>query len=169
LSAYRDVLGASFESLPPACQKLHSGAGRYDGEITVESALGSLVRLLGFPAPVTSAPFSFEILEDGKRDIWIRSIAGQATRSVQWASADKHLCERMGGLCAHTNLTATPQGLEHEIVKMQVLGLPIPKVLWPGVAVTERDEAGRYDFSVTIKMPIIGIILVSYRGWLDVL
>ena len=52
---------------------------------------------------------------------------------------------------------------------MQVLGLPIPKVLWPGVAVTERDEAGRYDFSVTIKMPIIGIILVSYRGWLDVL
>jgi hypothetical protein len=61
----------------------------------------------------------------------------------------------------------SPEGIDLRLQRGRILGVPLPRCLWPRIVANERvDDAGRFRFDVTIGLPGIGR-LVRYRGWLE--
>lgn len=44
--------------------------------------------------------------------------------------------------------------------------LPLPSGWFEGVRCREREHAGRYEFLVEARLPLIGLV-VRYDGWLE--
>jgi hypothetical protein len=53
-------------------------------------------------------------------------------------------------------------------LRSRIFGLPLPRWMLPHTAAHKQFVDGRYAFSVTIGLPLLGTVL-SYRGCLDAL
>ena len=51
-------------------------------------------------------------------------------------------------------------------VAVRLLGLPLPRLLWPKIVAREGTEGSLYRFMIAIALPW-GSPLVRYEGWLD--
>ncbi|MEM8979048.1 MAG: DUF4166 domain-containing protein [Pseudomonadota bacterium] len=169
MSPYQQALGDEFGAMPKLCQALHSGPGTFQGEITVESAFGRVVTLLGFPKPVALAPFSLRISQAADCEIWERQIGPNRLRSEQFATQDGLLAEKMGPVLANTYLKAHAKGIDHIIRSVHVFGVLVPRALSPRISAREWQESGRYRFDVRVRAPIVNVTVLRYHGWLNVM
>lgn len=100
---------------------------------------------------------------------WQRSFAGKPFVSLQHAGegADAGtVVERFGPLAFALRNALDSEGLTQEIAAAYVLGIRLPRFLWPRVHARERiDAQGRFTFDVGIALPLLGR-LVAYKGWL---
>lgn len=165
------VLGDAFAHLPPRVRALHLHAGtrRYRGEVEVERGRGGLAALCIHAArlpPAGQGPIEVEIVADAHGERWTRHVARHAMRSRLWAQDDL-LCERLGLVTFGFRLRAEAGAIVWRVVRVRVLGLPLPARWFAQVAARECEEAGRYRFEVSAALPLAGL-LVRYRGWLDV-
>lgn len=165
------LLGDAFAYVSPHVRALHLHAGtrRYRGEVEVERGCGLLaalcIRAARLP-PAGQGPIEVEIVEDVNGERWTRHIAGHAMRSRLWAQGDL-LCERLGFVTFGFLLHADAGAIMWQVVRVRVLGLPLPARWFAQVAAREYEDAGRYRFDVSAALPLAGL-LVRYRGWLDV-
>ncbi|SMX46178.1 DUF4166 domain-containing protein [Maliponia aquimaris] len=171
MTPYAQLLGAALADLPGPCRALHGGFGRFQGRITVLAAplapLRLLARLAGLPGAVTDAPLVFETAPEGGGARWTRRIGAHVMASHQTAMPDGTLAERLGPLTLAAWLRPGPQGLALETAWVRVLGLPLPRLLWPRVTAREWAEGGRYRFDISIALPLGGPRLIAYSGHLD--
>ncbi len=172
--AYARVLGAQFQDLAPELRALHGTYGTYTGQITVTTGsnalLRGLARLAGFPPAGERMPFTFITRSKGNRDLWQRQIGHTRMSSQLWATSDAALAERIGLATGRSRLQVTPQGgLSQTVTGLRVLGCPLPRVLAPDVTTHEGGADGFYRFDITIRLPLIGALLVRYRGFLKIL
>jgi len=58
-------------------------------------------------------------------------------------------------------------GLSWRLVRVRLLGLPLPAGWFEGMRAREFEREGRYHFEVSAQLPLVGL-LVRYRGWLEV-
>ena len=79
--------------------------------------------------------------------------------------SDQKLVEQFGPLRFYFHLQPQDQGLAMILKRWTMLGLALPVVLAPRVDAREWDEAGQFQLSVSISLPLIGLI-VAYRGQL---
>ncbi|MEO7325770.1 MAG: DUF4166 domain-containing protein [Dokdonella sp.] len=165
------LLGNTFACLPPLVRALHlhTGTRCYRGEVEVERGHGLLaalcIRVAHLP-PAGQGPIEVEITADAHGERWARHVAGHTMRSRLWAQGGL-LCERLGLVTFGFRLHVQAGHIVWRVVRVRVLGLPLPARWFAQVAAREYEEGGRYGFDVSAALPLAGL-LVRYRGWLDV-
>ncbi len=179
-----DEVGAAYESvcgrdacavLPAPIRALHDNVSRarWAGRAEVVGAANPLAfiaaRIVGTPhaAQDVDVEVEFEVRDGVER--WRRSFAGRPFVSLQHAGTGTDtgtVIERFGALAFALRNTLDREGLSQEIAAAYVLGIRLPRFLWPRVHARERiDAQGRFTFDVDIAMPLLGR-LVAYKGWL---
>jgi uncharacterized protein YbjT (DUF2867 family) len=173
-SLYRRVLGASYRCQSSAGQKLHDGsclrwAGRcsVDGPVTHAGRL--IARLFSLPPAGMDVPIVVSFLVRDGWETWIRRVGGRTMRSLQYIGARKPpgwLVEQFGPFAFDLALSVDDEGrLLLTMSGMHLLGLPMPKAVWPIIAARESEAEGRFQFDVEIGLPAVGR-LVRDRGFL---
>ncbi len=168
---FQRVLGAEFQNLPPTVCALHLAIGHrhYAGQVEVWRGTHPLARLFSWATrlpPAGQGAVEVEIEAAERQEKWIRRIGGRAMPSRQWQQ-DGLLCEQLG-LARFGFRLAVEQGvLVWRVVRVSVLGVPLPARWFREVLARESERDGRYCFDVYAAMPVAGL-LVHYRGWLDV-
>ena len=174
LPLYRRLLGDDLDRLPPAVRRLHDHGGRLcaAGTCRIERGDHPLARLVGwwfaFPSAGENLPVRVCFADRGGVERWERDFAGQALVSEQGELPAQPglLFERFGAGRFEIEPTATPEGLELSLRGVSFFGLPLPRFLWPEVTGRESVDAdGRFTFFVTIRLPVVGL-LVHYHGYL---
>lgn len=169
---FANLLGTAFERLPNSVQQLHmrTGSHVYAGEVRVERGIGWLARACAWATrlpPAGHGLIRVEIDATAYGERWTRCVEGHAMRSHLWAT-DGLLCERLGLVTFSFRLGAQDGHLTWEVARVRALGIPLPARWFRDVSAIEGESTeGRYTFSVSAALPLIGP-LVHYRGWLHV-
>lgn len=167
---FRRVLGAEFESLPPAVKALHTATGhrRYRGQVEVVRGANPLARLFAWAThlpPAGQGEVEVEIDISGEEEKWTRHIGGHAMPSRLW-ERDGLLCEQLGLARFGFRLTVEQGDIVWRVERVTALGLPLPARWFGKVQARESELEGRYRFDVAAALPVVGL-LVRYQGWLD--
>ncbi|WP_051412570.1 DUF4166 domain-containing protein [Pseudoxanthomonas sp. J35] len=171
-TVFQQVLGAPFFKLPDSLRALHSirGHGAYAGRVEIERGAGLPARLCGaiagLPPSMRDAPLRVEFEASPRMETWRRDFGGH--RLVSRLRCRKGLLrERMGPLQFRFALHTAGGAIYWNVVGVRLLGiLPLPARLFAGVQCREREQAGRYEFQVEARLPLVGR-LVRYEGWLE--
>ena len=168
---YRRVLGDGFDRLPPPVRRMHNisepstAEGRAEitrGRSLVAGIIGWLARL---PAAGSDIPTTVLFCPRDGAELWRRTFGGSSFQTLLSASPGRpgHLVERLGVMRFLLRVPVDDEGLSMLIVGMTVLGIPVPRMLWPRIGATERVEDGLFAFDVSVAAPVGGLI-VRYRG-----
>lgn len=173
---YEAVCGTNVcVTLPEPIRALHDNVSRarWSGRADITGASNPLAfiaaRIVGIPraARDVDVTVEFEVRDGVER--WQRSFAGRPFVSLQYAGEGADVgtvIERFGALSFALRNTLDGAGLSQEIAAAYVLGIRLPRALWPRVHARERlDGQGRFTFDVGIALPLLGR-LVAYKGWL---
>lgn len=173
MTIYADLLGDDLESLPPECLALHTGYGRFTGRIFVSYArfpgAAWLGKLCGFAPPADDAELTLDVVRQGAFDHWARRVNGRIMESALWVTEDGLLAEKLGPATVLFRPVIRGRQLHLQLQGFAFGKLSLPLWLAPQIQAVELAEMGRYRFEVTICLPLIGVQIISYTGWLDTL
>ncbi len=175
VSLYRNILGPAWNDLPAQIRNMHDveTAAEAEGIVTIErgkNPLGGLSCLiLGLPKAGMDIPVQVKFTVENNVERWTRTFNGQMFHSLQYAGrgrSERLIVERFGILRFAMALVHEKERLNLVLRRWSILGIPLP--MWLCVrshSFEFVDKKGRFNFSVRISHPLIGLI-VHYRGWL---
>lgn len=176
VALFRQALGGDFDTLPAETRAIHSPAPVLvlNGVANVEGAANAvgrgLARLFGLPVAARAVPLRvvIETEADGS-ELWRRVYPDRVMQSRMAAAdpASRGVEERFGPFRFKLALGASAAGIDMRPAGMWLGRLPLPRMVWPRIVATERAEAGRHLFDVSVGVPLIGR-LVRYQGWLEI-
>ncbi len=167
---YRRLMGPEFEGLPAAVRAMHQPwrEAWAEGEAEVTGAASPLGRvgawIMGFPSPGRHK-LRVDFIECDGVERWTRNFGGQFFAS-ELSAEDGCLVERFGPLRFRFDLPADGAGLTMMMRSWSAFRLPLPLLLAPRSLAREWEEDGRFQFDVSIALPLVGPI-IRYRGWLS--
>jgi saccharopine dehydrogenase-like NADP-dependent oxidoreductase len=167
---YARVLGGAYAQLPGRVRALHhvTEPSRWVGCAGIERGAGQIVRILGaiagLPPAGRAVPLSVTFSPVDGDEIWSRDFGGHVFRSRQ-GEAGPQVWERVGPSRFLFRPLVDADGLHLELADFRILGVPVPRAVWPSISTREWDADGRYHFAVEARIPLIGL-LVRYTGWL---
>ncbi|UWX03768.1 DUF4166 domain-containing protein [Pseudoxanthomonas sp. NC8] len=171
-TVFQQVLRAPFFNLPDSLRALHSIRGRreYAGQgqhRTRRQCAGAPVRRHRRAAPaMADAPLRVEFTADARGETWRRHF-GDRPMTSRLKCRKGLLCERLGPLQFRFLLHTADGAIYWNPAGARLLGLlPLPVALFGQVQCREREHAGRYEFRVEAKLPLLGP-LIRYEGWLE--
>jgi hypothetical protein len=164
-------LGAAFALLDPDLQWVHGGESReLSGTVTVERGSSLMAKVLGgltsLPPALGSAPISVRMEVTGDKERWIRTYAGRHVMSSTLYKDGSALVERVGTAALRFLLIARDGGMDWQLQKVSMLGIPLPAA-WFEISARVDMQQGRYHFLIDSAVRGAGRI-VRYEGWLDV-
>ena len=171
---YRRVLGEAFEQLPAAIAQLHGldRERRWIGSARVrrgKSLLARMIaRLIGFPPGTDDIPVAVTLRPEQDGERWVRQFGAAQFQSFQRPGTGRmtQLLEESFGVITVALALVIKEGRLYLIPRhWRVFGVPMPKFLLPEGNSFEHADQGRFNFDVTIKAPLVGLI-VSYQGFL---
>lgn len=167
---YRLVLGDQFDALAPVLRSFHADGGKARGQFDVQVGEGvlrrSLARFFRLPQPGAGQPVRLEVVADGLRQQWRRTIGRCRFHSVQWAERGL-LVERVGIFRFRFRLAVVEGALRFEPRSATLLGIPLPKFASPFVTATATASGPtRWHVSVEIACGPFGII-TRYSGSME--
>jgi hypothetical protein len=176
-SVHAQVLGSSFDRLPPLLRGVHDARPRkeFSGRCSVTSGNSWLARAIAFFASLPRRSHDdvavhvvierSEGREDSeRREIWTRRFGEQRMQSSIRAGGDA-LEECFGPIVLRFELTAEPDRIVWQLKGARFLFIPVPKALFAGCGACETIVDGRYCFDARAGMAGVGL-LVHYKGWL---
>lgn len=173
LPLYRRVLGGDFDRLPPEVRRLHDHGGRLcaAGRCRIDRGGHPLARIIVglFRFPPRGEDVAVRVCFNAARGVetWDRDFGGHRLISRQGSLPGQSslLYESFGPSRFTIRPRATAEGLDLQLCGVSLLGLPLPRPLWPEIRARERVETGRFTFDVAIALPVIGL-LIAYSGFL---
>lgn len=176
-SVHAQVLGSSFERLPPLLRGVHDTRPRreFSGRCSIDSGRNWLARSIALFASLPRRSHAdvavhvvIERVESREtseiRETWTRRFGEQRMRSVIRPGRDG-LEECFGPIVLTFGLTAERDRIDWQLKGARFLFLPLPKALFAGCEAFETIVDGRYWFDARAGMAGIGL-LVHYKGWL---
>ena len=176
-SVHAEVLGPSFDRLPPLLRGFHDARPRkeFNGRCSVTSGHGLLARTIALLASLPRRSHDdiavHVVIErrDGReisecRETWTRRFGEQRMQSIVRPGRDG-LEERFGPIVLTFDLTLEVDRIVWRLKRARLLFIPLPKALFAGCGAFETIVDGRYCFDARAGMAGIGQ-LVHYRGWL---
>jgi hypothetical protein len=170
---YRRVLGSRFDTLPRQVRDMHDvqSIATVTGTCEVDRGRNPIARFIGriFKMPPAGAdvPVTLTFVPTDGREVWCRDFGGARFQTVQEPCPDNpgHLIERFGAMAFLLEVPVTEHGLCLELRRVALLGIPLPRRLWPRIKAEERVVNGAFAFDVLLKLPLAGP-LIHYRGTL---
>jgi hypothetical protein len=173
-SVHAQVLGSSFDRLPPLLRSVHDMRARreFSGRCSIESGRNWLARAIQLFASLPRRSHAdvpvHVVIERGEtsesRETWTRRFGEQRMQSTLRAGRGV-LEEVFGPIVLRFALTAEPDRIVWTLVGAKFLFLPLPAALFAGCGAFETIVDGRYWFDARAHMAGIGL-LVHYEGWL---
>jgi hypothetical protein len=173
-SLYATVMGATFATMPPEIQAMHShpASSQVEGRGSVSRGHHPLARLVGslfrFPPARSDIPVTVTFDIRPNAEIWRRDFDGHrfcSRLSSRARDGRSILTETFWPFTFDFDLDGTPDGLDMHIRGWRLIGLPLPRCLAPVVRAQERRANGRFTFFVEIALPW-GPLVVRYQGFL---
>lgn len=174
-SVHAQVLGSSFDRLPPLLRGIHDARSRkeFSGRCSVTSGRSWLARAVALIASLPRRSHDdivvHVVIERSERselgETWTRRFGQQRMQSIIRAGRDG-LEERFGPVILQFGLNAEADRIVWTLQGARLLFIPLPKALFAGCAAFETIVDGRYWFDARAGMAGIGL-LVHYRGWLS--
>jgi hypothetical protein len=122
---------------------------------------------MGFPTAALDQPLCVRMRIDGVGEEWVRRFDGQPLVSRLAAGPEPAtIVERLWPIAATSRLAPDARGVDQMLVDLRILGLPVPRPLWPRLDVREGAEDTRYTFRMRVEQPWGGLV-VAYHGWLE--
>ena len=169
--------GDAFLQLDPLLQALHRDGGQLSGTVDIRIARGlagvlgrRLARRLGLPPQAGPVPLEVNIAHDGRALHWARTFhPGHRMVSVfvphgRYPEGCWH--ETTGPLKLKLGVDLQQGGWFWVQREVRLLGLPLPLWLFPASRAYKRVVDGRYEFSVSFTVPVLGELL-GYGGLLE--
>lgn len=168
--------GDKFSSLDPLLQNLHRYGGEISGLVAVEygKGIGGFVgrrvgKILGLPNEPGVHEFSVSITHTDSALLWSRRFnANQKMVSVfvpHGRYPSGFWSESTGNIALTLGVFVNEGGWYWVQRKVRFKGLSLPLFLVPSTTAYKRINSGKYEFSVSLKLPLIGK-LFSYSGLL---
>lgn len=170
---FHRLYGAALGFLPSPIIRVHDvgGVRTWRGQACVMQGetlpARALCRLLGFPQPGQAVPLTVVMTRGGQTESWRRSFGGHpmATR-LRAGNAPHTVEETFWPFTAVSRLDPDGAGVTQVLVGFRVLGLTLPRTLWPKLEVREGADGTRYRFSIAVYFPW-GALVGKYEGWLE--
>lgn len=179
-SVHAQVLGSSFDRLPPLVRSVHDARARkeFSGRCSIESGRNWLARMIQLFASLPRRSHAdvavhvvierIERSEEGEssesRETWTRHFGEHRMQSIIRAGCGV-LEECFGPIVLRFALSVEPNRLVWTLVGARFLFLPLPAALFAGCGAFETIVDGRYWFDARAHIAGIGL-LVHYKGWL---
>jgi hypothetical protein len=176
-SVHAQVLGSSFDRLPPLVRSVHDTRARreFSGRCSIESGRTWLARMIQLFASLPRRSHAdvavhvvIERSERGEasesRETWTRRFGEHRMQSIIRAGRGA-LEECFGPVVLRFALTAEANRIVWTLVGARLLFLPLPAALFAGCGAFETVVDGRYWFDARAYIAGIGL-LVHYKGWL---
>jgi hypothetical protein len=174
-----DWFGDAFERLHPQLQALHRHGGTLRGAVEIRFGSGIarlagrlLAHRLGIPAPAADNRLEVSIFSDAQGLHWNRRFNGDRDFRSLFIPIGKfpdgHWLERSGPIELALQVALIDGGWHWRPLRSRIFGLKLPYWMLPITTAHKQFVDGRYVFSVTIGLPLLGTVL-SYRGRLDAL
>lgn len=171
-SLFLDLLGPQAAALPPRVRQLHALPMPVElrGRAQAQSARGLPARLCAFVAGLPRADGEVSVRVRFASPaagvaVWTR-VFGASTFRSRLRAVNGELHEQLGPVRIRFRLRGDAEGIVWEPLGIDVLHIPLPRMLLDGISARESERDGRYRFDVAAALPIIGLI-VRYEGWLD--
>jgi len=172
---YPQLLGSRCDELAPLLREVHERAMLLRGTVTVTRGATLLPRLLaslaGLPRSCSDAPcevrFELPAGSAAGTERWVRNMAGRRFSSLLIPAAPGEFEESFGLYRFRFALVLDNGAVEFALRAWSVLGIPLPRALWPRISTRESQQGGVYLFSVRAELPWLGL-LVAYRGSLRI-
>jgi len=173
LPLFHRLYGDALPRLPAPIVTIHdvseTRTWRGEAEIAQGTSLAArlLCRLFRLPPSGGRVPLVVVMEPDGAGEIWRRRFAGRpmTTRLVP-GRLPGTVAETLAAVTLISRLDADACGVMQVPVAVRLLGLPLPRLLWPKIVARESTEDPLYRFMIAIALPW-GSPLVRYEGWLD--
>ena len=162
-------MGDSFYRLAPLLQRFHVGKKTLVGKADVEH--GNVIArficwVMGFPREGSGIALQVEC-DHGATMSWRRKFNGQLMGSTFSLDRDG-LVESLNSLQLYLRAIESNGELHYQFYGIKFLGLPLPTFLCPQIVAYERDNAGKYQFYVAVKLWLIGPV-IRYWGILELI
>lgn len=171
---FQAALGERWDDLMPAAKALHSvfDVARFSGTAKVERGTNPLAKLaamlFGFPpaAPRVAVTVTKTCTDGG--EIWQRDFGGRTFSSLLTPSPKPHhIRERFGPFTFEQGLPIEMGAMRLDVERGWFLGIPLPRWALPRSEAREFVEDGRFHFDVALSLPVLGSLIVRYRGSLE--
>lgn len=172
LRLFQEVLGPAFEHLPEPIRTLHAVTSwtNAEGRCTVSGGRNVLARLaarlLSLPPQCRDEKIQVLIRRRHDHEVWTRIIAGKRFVSRLRASGQGRVTERIGPVDYDFELVPDATTLSMVLRAVRVLGISVPRRVWPQIAAEMSVAEGSYRFDIATSLPGIGPV-VSYGGTLS--
>lgn len=172
---YRRVLEHRYRDLAQPLQDMHDVTDRhhYRGRSRVDRGSNPLAWLIatviGFPKAGQDQPVEVEMSVKDRVETWTRRFNGKRFVSTQEYGTGRYeglVVERFGPMAFGLALVEEDRHLYLLMRRWDFLGIALPKFLAPRIVAFEHAARDRFNFSVKLSLPLIGLI-VAYRGWLE--
>lgn len=172
-----DWFGPDFGQLEPLLQDLHRTGGVLTGQVELDfgGGLGGLIgrrlaRKLGLPASAGSHNFKVDIRHKDGALHWARQFDSLPDMVSVFTPhghyPDGYWIESTGNLTLHLGVRITDGGWHWVQRKLIFRGITLPLRLFPATKAYKCINNGKYEFSVSFSLPVVGQLL-RYCGHLD--
>ncbi len=171
--AFGQIIADKGLNVPAVVSRFQSASsGRYYGRARVEGgnfAARFLTRLAGFPAPGEEVEFQITTQPQGNGQLWSRQFGRSSTTShLSYGRVRGCAVERFGPLQIQLGLRMQGAVLAVDVLRVSLLGVPLPKWLTPKSASREFETpSGAFGFDISATLPAIGL-LIRYQGVFEV-
>lgn len=170
---YPDKLGAAYGDLPKPVQAFHATTGIWRGSADITTGntwvARRIAKVLGFPSAGTGIPVTVTTTSIDGGERWQRDFASHRMTTTQEPGRGRMeglIVERFGPIAVGLGLVAKEKRLWLVPRRWTVFGLPLPHWLLPSGDTFETEHDGAFQFDVTVKVPLLGLI-TAYRGTLS--
>ncbi|MFW5427495.1 MAG: DUF4166 domain-containing protein [Methylophagaceae bacterium] len=168
MNAFIKHVGEDFQHLHSVVQQAHIGDIKLSGNVRVSRGnflANILCQILGMPKSTESVLLTVDGQHTAEAMVWKRRF-GDVEMISNFVLDGDYFVENMGPIKLWMMLNNQDGELVYTLEKSQFLFIPLPKILSPTLLAFESENKGKYVFSVSVGLPIIGK-LIEYSGELD--
>lgn len=166
--------GEEFSNLDPLIQELHLKGGKLSGAVDISYGSGTagligkrLAKKLGIPTNCNESPLQVSINHNDTGLLWDRTFGhSHEMKSVftpHGSFPDGYWVESSGNISLFLGVQIIDGGWHWVQKRMEFKGVPLPLSIFPKTTAYKTIVDGRYVFSVSFTLPVLGKLL-SYSG-----
>jgi hypothetical protein len=171
---FERAFGPDWNELPSEIRALHmvSDVSSFTGLARISRGSSLPARLtawvFGFPKAAQACPVTVTKTREADGELWVRSFGAQRFQSrCGPAPVPGRFRERFGVFLFEVDLNVADGVVSMPLRRGWLCGVPLPRWALPKSETREFVQDGRFNFDVSLRMPLGTALIVRYQGYLE--